>query len=191
MEARYLCRLRKRRVGLYVLSTYRANTKIYEYFQLDGSVWPLRNARSRLNLQRIPTNLSPIRGRPGRPNKRTRAPWRDFPYLFKYLRFRCPERRFVNNSVKSPPRHQQTRRFPLDDLPDGINVVVSRRAGANEGLWPSRYRFPERLPRLEVGYMLWRQGDRRAGVGVASHTSRAEVKRERAETTKLNPVTGC
>jgi hypothetical protein len=116
------------------LCTYRANTKIYEYFQLDGSVWPLRNARSRLNLQRIPTNLSPIRGRPGRPNKRTRAPWRDFPYLFKYLRFRCPERRFVKNSAKSPPRHQQTRRFPLDDLPDGINVVVSRRAGANEGL---------------------------------------------------------
>ncbi len=53
-----------------------------------------------------------------------------------------------------------------------------------------RYRFSERLPRLEIRHMLWRQGDRSPVPGIASKATRAEVERERAEAANLNPATG-
>ena len=50
--------------------------------------------------------------------------------------------------------------------------------------------FSEPLPRLEIRYVLWRQGDWSAGLGVASHATGSEVEREGAEAANLNSLTG-
>ena len=49
--------------------------------------------------------------------------------------------------------------------------------------------FSEPFPRLEIRYMLWRQGDWSAGLGIASHATRPEVEREGTEAANLNSLT--